>query len=221
MNKKLVIIGAGGHGKVCAEIAELNGYKEIVFLDNDINKTTCLGYPIKGNNKDVEKFISKGYDVFVAIGNNKIRKDISENINQLVTLIHPQSVISNICTIEKGTVIMPNVVINSSCKIGKGVIINTAATIDHDCTISDYVHISPGAHLGGTCYIGEKAWIGLGSSVINNIEIEKDAIIGAGSVIIRKVEKGMKYVGNPAKMIGGVTRLNFSLIKNGYSLMYL
>ena len=46
MNKKLVIIGAGGHGKVCAEIAELNGYKEIVFLDNDINKTTCLGYPI-------------------------------------------------------------------------------------------------------------------------------------------------------------------------------
>ena len=28
---KLVIVGASGHGKVIADIAKLNGYKEIVF----------------------------------------------------------------------------------------------------------------------------------------------------------------------------------------------
>lgn len=34
MKNSLVIIGAGGHGRVCAEIAELNGYKKILFLDD-------------------------------------------------------------------------------------------------------------------------------------------------------------------------------------------
>lgn len=32
---KLIIIGASDHGKVVADIAALNGYKDIVFLDND------------------------------------------------------------------------------------------------------------------------------------------------------------------------------------------
>ena len=34
--KKLIIIGASGHGKVVADIAKMNGYEEIVFLDDDI-----------------------------------------------------------------------------------------------------------------------------------------------------------------------------------------
>ena len=33
--KKLTIIGASGHGKVVADIASLNGYEEIEFLDDD------------------------------------------------------------------------------------------------------------------------------------------------------------------------------------------
>ena len=35
MNERLIIIGASGHGKVVADIAELSGYKEIAFLDDD------------------------------------------------------------------------------------------------------------------------------------------------------------------------------------------
>lgn len=38
MNKKIVIIGASGHGKVVANIAKLNGYDEILFLDDDTSK---------------------------------------------------------------------------------------------------------------------------------------------------------------------------------------
>lgn len=38
MESKIVIIGASGHGKVIADIAKLNGYQEIIFLDDDKTK---------------------------------------------------------------------------------------------------------------------------------------------------------------------------------------
>ena len=41
-NKRIVIIGAGGHGRVCAEIAELCGYEEIAFLDDSASGTINL-----------------------------------------------------------------------------------------------------------------------------------------------------------------------------------
>ena len=44
--KKLVILGAGGHGKVVADIAVKNGYEEIVFLDD--NETSCAGFSVVG-----------------------------------------------------------------------------------------------------------------------------------------------------------------------------
>lgn len=37
--RKLVIIGASGHGKVIADIARKNGYNEILFLDDNDNLT--------------------------------------------------------------------------------------------------------------------------------------------------------------------------------------
>jgi hypothetical protein len=36
MNKKLAIIGAGGHGKVVGEIALLNQYENIDFFDDQM-----------------------------------------------------------------------------------------------------------------------------------------------------------------------------------------
>ena len=38
MNKKLAIIGAGGHGKVVGEIALLNEYKIVDFFDDRANE---------------------------------------------------------------------------------------------------------------------------------------------------------------------------------------
>ena len=76
MCNKLMIIGAGGHGKVVANIAKLNGYKEIYFLDDDVLKKYIGKYQIIGTTKDIDKY-KEEYDFFVAIGNNDIRKNIS------------------------------------------------------------------------------------------------------------------------------------------------
>lgn len=194
---RLVIIGAGGHGKVIADIAQKNGYEDIVFLDDNEDIVECAGYPVVGKISDV--FSIEG-DVIIAIGNAKMREKIQKKLN-VVSLIHPNAVISRRVKIGEGTVIMAGAVINSDVIIGKGCIINTCASVDHDCNLGDFSHISVGAHVAGTCKIGDRTWIGAGAIVSNNIDICNDCIIGAGAVVINNIENNGTYIGIPARRI--------------------
>lgn len=204
MRDKIVIIGASGHGKVIADIAKLNGYKEIIFLDDDITKTKNGKYDVVGTGKDIDTYLDQ-YDYFVAIGNNDIRKKITEKLEDKKiiqpVLIHPAATVDETAKISSGTVVMANAVINADVYIKKGCIINTASSVDHDCKIEDYVHLSPGVHIAGTVSIGERTWIGAGSTVINNISIADKCVIGAGSVVIKNIMKSGIYVGSPARKI--------------------
>lgn len=195
--KKLVIIGASGHGKVIADIAEKNGYDKIVFLDDNSTIKECAGFPVVGN---TSKVTSIDGDKIVAIGNAEIRERIQSRINA-VTLIHPNAVISRNVEIGEGTVVMAGAVINSDTKIGKGCIINTCASVDHDCLIGDYVHISVGVHVAGTCVVDNRTWIGAGATISNNIKIEGECMIGAGAVVVKDIEERGTWVGSPAKRI--------------------
>lgn len=193
--KKLVIIGASGHGKVIADIALKNGYEEIVFLDDNDSLIECAGFPVVG--KTCEATNMDG-DKIVAIGSAQIRERIQANLKNIVTLIHPNAVVSRRVEIGKGTVVMAGAVINSDAVIGDGCIINTCSSVDHDCKIGDYAHISIGAHVAGTVEIGKRTWIGAGATVSNNVCICSDCMIGAGAVVVRNIKKSGIYVGVPA-----------------------
>lgn len=200
MKNKLVIIGAGGHGKVCAEIARLNGYQTILFLDDNPSKKDI----VSGTTADIERYLPD-CDFFVALGNNELRKkylQLLERANgNIVTLIHPQSIISDDFSVGEGSVIMAGVVINPGVRIGKGAIINTSTSLDHDNVIGDYVHIGVGTHLAGTVHIGEETFVGAGVTVINNISVCEDCIVGAGAVVIRDIKEKGTYVGVPVRKI--------------------
>ena len=205
MNKGLIIIGAGGHGRVIADIAQLNGYEEILFLDDDIKKKRNGQYQVAGTTEDIDRY-RQDYDFIVGTGDNAIRKKISDILEDKMiiqpVLVHPSAVIDKTVCVQAGTVIMANAVINADAAAGKGCIINTAATVDHDCVLEDYVHISPGAHMAGGVHIGEGTWIGTGASIINNLRITSHCIIGAGSTVIRDIEKPGTYVGVPSEKTG-------------------
>ena len=194
--KRLVIIGASGHGKVIADIAIRNGYEDIVFLDDDQNVKECVGFPVIGKTSKAKEIDG---DKIVAIGNPKVRERIQEEISRVITLIHPNAVISRRVEIGEGSVVMAGAVINSDAVIGKGCIINTGASVDHDCVICDFTHVSVGAHVAGTCHIGERTWIGAGATVSNNVNICSDCMVGAGAVVIKDIDKPGTYVGVPAK----------------------
>jgi len=196
--KKLVIIGASGHGKVIADIAVRNGYEDIVFLDDDESIKECAGFPIVGKTGEAVKLDG---DKIVAIGNAKVREKIQSEIENVVTLVHPAALISRRVCIGTGTVVMAGAVINSDVVIGDGCIINTGSSVDHDCKIGNYSHISVGAHVAGTVEIGERTWIGAGVTVSNNVNICRDCMIGAGTVVIKDIDKLGTYVGVPAREI--------------------
>lgn len=197
--KRLLIIGASGHGKVAADIARLNGYEDIAFLDDNPEVKRCGKYAVIGTSHDIK---DPNSGVFVAIGNAKIRYRIQRQINseRIVTLIHPNAVVSD-AQIGRGTVIMAGVVINPSVAIGEGCIINTSSSVDHDCRIGDYTHISVGAHVAGNVVIGDSTWIGAGATVSNNVSICPGCVIGAGAVVVSDIAEPGTYVGVPVRRV--------------------
>lgn len=205
MKKNLIIIGAGGHGKVVADTAKImNKWENIYFLDNDTTLCNVVGIDVIGQASDWYNYIDDN-DIFVAIGDNTIRKKIisllEENKANIATLIHPAAVIADKVTISYGSIVMAGTVINSSTEIGKGCIINTSSSIDHDNLIGEYVHISPGVHTAGNVSIGGLSWLGIGSTVSNNVKINEECIVGAGAVVVKDLTEPGIYLGVPARRV--------------------
>ncbi len=195
---KLVIIGAGGHGRVVRDIASLCGYDDIRFLDD-------ADMPhVSGKISDYVNYAAEA-DFIVAIGNGAVREKIQSMLTgsgcTVVTLIHPNAVIGSDVSIGDGSVVMAGAVVNTGTTIGDGVIVNTCSSVDHDCVIGDYSHISVGAHLAGSVVVGRAAFVCAGATVINNVSLCGGCVIGAGAVVVRDIEESGTYVGVPAKKI--------------------
>ena len=203
--KRLVILGAGGHGRSVVDAAFKQGkWQSICFLDDSMTES-CLGsVPIVGRISEA-KDMADGSEFIVAIGDNGSRRILCESLERLhvemALVVHPSAEIGLGVNLAPGTAILAGAIINCNARVGKGCIINTGATIDHDCTIHDFVHISPGVHIGGTVQIGEETWIGIGASLINNIAVSRNCTIGAGAVVIRDILDPGIYVGVPARRI--------------------
>ena len=200
MSKRIVIIGAGGHGKVVADLAKLSGYEDIIFLDDNLSQKRCGQYFVQGDSGDINKY---SCDFIVAVGNSEVRKrkinELDKNNKNIVSLIHPRAVVAESVTIGRGSVVMAGAVINADASIGEGCIINTCASVDHDCKVGNYVHISVGAHVSGTVTINENTWIGAGATVINNLDITANCIVGAGALVVKDIVDSGVYVGVPVK----------------------
>ena len=122
---KLLIIGAGGHGKCCYDIAQRMGnFSQIDFVDD--NAEIVFGKKVVGKSDDLH-MLKKDYDsAFVAIGNNEIRYNITQKLIEIgysiPILSDPSSVISSFSEIGKGTVVFPNSVVEATAIIGEGCI---------------------------------------------------------------------------------------------------
>lgn len=204
--KKLGILGASGHGKVLADIAELNGWQSICFYDDAWPTVTNNGsWPVVGNTSALLESLTELDGVIVGIGNNHIRltkqKLLIKHNAPLINLIHPAASISRYVQLGIGTVVMAGANINIDTVIGDACIINTNATVDHDCQLAKGVHVSPGAALGGGVTVGRGAWVGIGASVRQLISIHAHAVVGAGAVVVKSVPPATTVIGNPASIL--------------------
>lgn len=204
--KKIIIIGAGGHGQVVADALKLMDDAEpVAFLDDNtaLHGKMIMGIPVVGNNSSVHEIEHDG--IVVAVGNNNIRKKIfADLINAgeiLFSVIHPRAVISPSVKIGSGCMILGGAVINTGAEIGDDTILNTNCTIEHHNKIGAHVHIAPGATLGGEVRIGSEAMVGIGATVLPRLTIEDRALLGAGSTAFQDIPENCVSVGIPARCI--------------------
>lgn len=202
MHKDVMIIGAGGHAKVIADIVRKSGDNLVGFLDDSKEAgSEFFDAFILGKTDSYSEYSDKEF--IIAIGNNVIREQIAEQMQNVsfYTAIHPTAVIAEGASVGEGTCVMANAVINADANIGKHCIVNTASVVEHDNVISDYVHISPTAALAGTVNIGERTHVGIGAKVKNNTDICADVIVGAGAVVVKNITETGTYVGVPARKV--------------------
>lgn len=205
MNKKLILIGGGGHCKSVIEVAESAGYTILGILDipEEIGKQV-LDYKIIGVDDDIPQYIDKA-EFIITVGfikNSTLRiklyNQVLEAGGKLATLIASTAHVSEYATLGVGTVVMHHAFVNAGAVIGNNVIINSFANIEHDVHIGNQCHISTGTMVNGDCRVGDNCFIGSQSVLVNGITVCSDVIVGAGSLVRKSICQSGIYSGNPA-----------------------
>lgn len=206
MSGDVIIFGAGGHGRVCAEVAEAARFRVAGFVDASKTEGDVInGIPVVGSElRDLlGQFPPGDTGVFVALGDNDRRAGLVREAETLgfglPALIDPTAVVSKSAEIGDASVIIATAVVNANSRIGRGCIINTGASVDHDNVLADFVQISPGVRSAGGVSFGERAFVGTGAIIIPGVKIGRGAIVAAGATVIRDVEDGARVVGSPAR----------------------
>lgn len=202
---KLVIIGAGGHGKVVADAAqESRCWDEIVFLDDNWREIgTQCGISVIGPISALAGLRVRYTDALVAVGDNARRMSLLDQAVAagfaLPALVHPRAYVSRHAVVGAGSVVLAQAVINADARLGRGVIVNTGAVVEHDCDLGDGVHLSPGVHLGGRVTIGELTWVGIGAAVRDKLRLGDRVTVGAGSVVVKNLPDDALVYGEAAR----------------------
>ena len=186
--RKLLIIGAGGHGRCCLDIArDMDIFDEISFLDdNQINKiiNDCK---VIGSIDEMSSYYPEFTHIHIAIGNNKLRSKLLLQAKEvgysLPILKHPSSVVSKYASIGAGCVLFPCSVIEANAVIGNCCIITSGVVINHDAQIDEYVLVNTGTVIRPNTRINKYASIGSRCLITMNKEIEMNRIIEDGTQI--------------------------------------
>ncbi len=204
----VLIVGAGGHGKVVLDILRAAGkHRPVGYIDADpaLAGTSVGDLPVLGTINQLGKLKGKARGAIVAIGDNRTRVNYAqvlvEHGFELVNAVHPSAVVSATAQVGRNVVIAAHATVCTEAALADSVIVNTGAIIDHECRVDSGCHIAPRATLAGRVSVGSGAMVGLGACVIQCINIGADAIVGAGAVVIRDVPPRATVVGVPARTI--------------------
>ena len=201
----LVVVGAGGHGAVVAEAAELTGQWSSVEFVDDVKPVGSAVHCWRIRSS-VDAFLATpvdNIDVAIAIGDSSVRLQLAARAAQsgfrMPAIVHPAAVVSEMANLGDGAVVLAGAVVNIGAIVGQVAIVNTAASVDHDCQIGDGAHIAPGAHLAAAVVVGAATWVGIGASVKQGVELGARCVIGAGAAVISDWPDNSRIAGVPAR----------------------
>lgn len=208
IDKRLLVIGAGGHAKVVIDVARAAGWSPVAALDPVGAGHYCADVPVIGNDDMAQHLHDEGMRfAVVALGGNRLRARIGDRLQAIgyhcPAMVHPGAIISPYAKIGDGTVIMPGAIVNSHAHIGAFAIINTGAIVEHDCRIGNGAHVAPRSVMGGNVELGDLVLFGIGAVARPETMIERNATVAAGAVVVSKILEGQIVAGVPARQLPG------------------
>lgn len=199
----LLVLGAGGHGRVVADAALRDGrWREVSATDRNPARCSCDLLP--GVHVALPAVaLPAATAVHIAVGNAQARQAETESVGaqRLTTVIHPDASVSAYALIGAGCFVAARSVVAPQARLGIGVIVNHGAVIDHDVEVGDFCHIAPNATLGGNVLVGNRVLVGSGASILPGLSICDDVTVGAGSVVIASITAVGVYAGVPARRV--------------------
>ncbi|MDM1527391.1 acetyltransferase [Myroides odoratimimus] len=207
MKEKAIIVGAGTYGQVYSEYLQ-DQYEVLGFVDDDhtTHGLVVNGFPVFGGVEYLLTNNDKNINIFVPIGNNKVRVALIEKIKsngyKLPSFIHNTCIIDKSVKIGEAVYILPGCNIMPLTIIKDYVMISMGVNIAHHTILGKGSFFSQGNNVGASINVKDYAYSGIGVTLMTGVkEIGAYSLIGAGAVIIRDVPDYAVVVGNPGKVI--------------------
>lgn len=198
----VVVIGAGGHGRIAVAALRASGRAVLGVLDDGPFAAGELvaGAPILG---PTDGLASLNRPAHLAIGDNGKRREAAQRLSphDWTVIIHPAATVDEGASVQPGAFIGAGAVVQVNAVIGSHAVVNTGAIVEHDCRVGGFAHLAPGARLAGGVTVGEGALVGLGACVLAGVRIGQAAVVGAGAVVIGDVAAGATVAGVPARRL--------------------
>lgn len=182
-------------------------FDPVGFIDNVKPKSDSLPVKWLGGDEELSNLPNDGINNFcLAVGDQFVRSNLFDMAKKAglscPLVVHPSAaVLTPLANLGEGTIVYPNAVVMNDCTIGRGVVINSGSQVAHDCRIGDFVNLNPNSTLGGEVSVGSRSMVGMGASIREGIDIGPESIVGMGAAVIRDVVAGNTVLGIPAKPV--------------------
>lgn len=161
-SQSLLVLGAGSHGRVVAELARACGYSRIDFVDDRSPQAV-------GTLADLPALAPRYSAVAVSFGNLPFRRELLKRLEALSVpvpaLVSPASTVSPSAQIGPGALVLPGAVVHTNAVVGKGTIVSAGAVIDHDAVIGSCSHVDAGSVVAARASVPPLAKVPAGSCV--------------------------------------------------------